>query len=221
MLTKHSSESLTINAQRKAQFNEERKEIAKRLVALAEAVGETLTENRTDLYLQALADLPFRELADCLAALISESRWFPKIPDIRDRVLGPVPEKKLLDDAQAEAAWERVLAFVNRWHPDVGAFRDAPLLSELERRALTAIGGPGQVQDQVGGGKGMSFLHRDFIAGFQRLRLTETAGFQMLGKGEARAILGKIRLSLPAVDGKREASGMQSIAEITQGVATP
>ena len=106
---------------------------------------------------------------------------------------------------------------MDKWHADVGAFRDAPLLSELERRALNTIGGPAQVQNQFNGGPGMPFLHRDFIAAFQRLRLTETAGLQMVGRAEARVILGKIRLGLPAVDGKPGTSGMQSIAEITQG----
>lgn len=199
----------------------QRREVAKRLIALAEAVGETLTENRVDLYLQALAGLPFRELVGCLEAFILEARWFPKIPDIRDRVLGPVPDKKLLSDAEAEVAWEKVLNFVDKWHPDIGALQDAPLLTELERRALYSIGGPAQVQGQFEGGPGMPFLHRDFIAAFQRLRLAETPGLQLVGKAESRAILGKIRLDLPAVGGKPGVSGMQSIAEITQGDEAP
>lgn len=76
-------------------------------------MGDTLTENRLDLYLQAFGDLPFQELVDSLKAFILEARWFPKIPDIRDRVLGPVADKKLLADAEAEVAWEKVLNFVD------------------------------------------------------------------------------------------------------------
>lgn len=192
-----------------------------RLVALAEAVGESLTENRVDLYLQALADLPFEELAACLEKLILEARWFPKIPDIREKVLGPAQDKKLLADAEAETAWENVLHFVDKWHPDIGALRDAPSLSELERRALNIIGGPAQVQNQFDGGRGMPFLRRDFIAAFQRLRVTETAGFQLLGREEARGILGKIQLGLPAAGGKRGVGGMQSLAEIMHGDEGP
>jgi hypothetical protein len=192
----------------------ERKEIIKRLYALAEATGDTLTPKRIDLYLQCLADLDAEKVTAALDGALLSCKWFPKIPEIRDIVLGPVPEKKLLDDAEAEAAWEKVLNFVDRWHPDIGAFRDAPLLSELEQRALNTVGGPAQVQDQVGGGKGLPFLHRDFLAAFQRLRLTETACFQMLGTGEARAILGKVRLGLPEADRKPGVGEMQSIAEV-------
>ena len=166
----------TTSAQSPRLSIEQRKETARLLYAVAQAVGESLNEDRVDLYLQALADLPFEPLAECLKALIIESRWFPKIPDIREKVLGAAPEKKLTREAEAEAGWERVLHFADHWHPDIGALRGAPKLTERERRALTIIGGPEQVQNQFNGGQGMPFLHRDFLAAYGRLGLIEEPG---------------------------------------------
>jgi hypothetical protein len=63
-----------------------RSETAKMLYGLATATGEKVGQDRIDIYLQALADLPFRDVQKVVQNMILENRFFPKIPDIRNRV---------------------------------------------------------------------------------------------------------------------------------------
>ena len=82
--------------------------MGKRLIALAEAVGETCSPQRLDLYLQALADLDFLKLKACLEGMLNTARWFPKIPEIREAVLGG-------PDRDAAEAWEKIARIIPQW----------------------------------------------------------------------------------------------------------
>lgn len=84
---------------------EARREIAKRLYALSEATGEACSAERADIYAQALADLDARKLIAALESMLKTAKWFPKIPEIREAVLG--------DDG--EKAWEIIASRVNSW----------------------------------------------------------------------------------------------------------
>jgi hypothetical protein len=86
----------------------EKAEIGRRLIALAEAVGETCSPQRLDLYLQALANLDFLKLKANLEGMLNTARWFPKIPEIREAVLGG-------PDRDAAEAWERIARMIPQW----------------------------------------------------------------------------------------------------------
>lgn len=84
---------------------EARREIAKRLYALSEATGEACSAERADIYTQALADLEPEKLMAVLESMLQTAKWFPKIPEIREAVLGNAGEK----------SWEIIASRVNGW----------------------------------------------------------------------------------------------------------
>lgn len=178
--TQRSNEPLAISPQPKKLSESQQKEIAATLVGLAEAVGQSLTPQRIDIYLQALADLPFERLKMALSRILLESEWFPKIPHIRALVIGD-PKKleeheKAEKEAEAEAAWLRVLAYANKWHPDIGPMSDCPTITKRDQRALQFAGGIyglWEVQDE--GGKELAFIRRAFIESWVRADLVSDA----------------------------------------------
>ncbi|MGA2630218.1 MAG: hypothetical protein ABSG54_08365 [Terriglobia bacterium] len=141
-----------------------------RLWALAEALDIQLTDRRLELYLEALSDLPFGVLRCSLEAMLKTSKFFPRIPEIREAVLGPLASAVDAELEGAENAWQHVLAYVDRWHPDIGPFRDAPALCGREIQAMRHVGGVYRIWLEQDGGPGLPFLRKDFIAAWRNLR---------------------------------------------------
>jgi hypothetical protein len=94
-------------------------------------------------------------------------RWFPKIAEIRDNVLGGGEE------IEAERAWQRILAYADRWHPDIGPMSGCPALTGREIAAVRSIGGIRLISEELPGGARLPYLRRDFIEIFRRLRDVE------------------------------------------------
>jgi hypothetical protein len=124
-------------------------------------VGENLTPERLDVYYQALSDLPGEDVTAALEKLLFTSKWFPKIPEIRELIEGKLED---IAEAEAEAAWQRVLQFANGWHPDIGRMSGNKMrLTRRETIALGAIGGIERLWEEQDGGPGLPFMHRDFV----------------------------------------------------------
>lgn len=156
----------------------------KRLYALAEALGETLTPKRIDLYLQCLSDIDGEKVNAALESALLTCKWFPKIAEIREMVMGnPV----VADDAEADTAWANVIRYVDNWHPDIGAY--GPGLTSREQYALRVIGGPLVVQDNFGG-KSLQFLRRDFIAIWKRAFVADEH-LRLLEQGDRKRLPSK------------------------------
>jgi hypothetical protein len=81
--------------------------IADQLTILAEAFGETLTEQRQEIYCSGLADLDQTHLKIAFRRACCELKWFPKVAELRELagVLGGA-----LDDGRPgpEEAWARM-----------------------------------------------------------------------------------------------------------------
>lgn len=154
----------------------QRKEISSRLAALASATGETITPDRSDIYLQSLEDLPYEGLLGAISGMLLESRWFPKIPEIREAVLGKQPDAKAIAVAEAEASWLRVLEYANKWHPDVGPLGGSPKLTVREHRALQIAGGTERLWEvQDSGERDVDFIHRKFLEAYGNMDAIEGA----------------------------------------------
>ena len=134
--TKPRNEAGPTPAQSSTRSLAQKREIGKRLYALAEALGESLDEKRVDIYFQALADTPYVTLIHYLEKSIRTCKWFPKIPEIREGC--GYGEPKLEDqrkleqsilEAEAEREWRKVVSAVEHggWHPDQGWRRAQPL----------------------------------------------------------------------------------------------
>lgn len=171
--TKLNSGALTTYKQSKKLSESQRKEICVRLAAIAEATGENLSPKRIDLYLQALSDLAYEKLIDALSLMVTTCEWFPKIPHIREAVLG---KQKDNEDAEAEAAWLRVLAYANLWHPDIGVMTGCPKINQREKRSLEFAGGIYKLwtlQDDAP--QELDFMRKAFIESYKRSELVDHA----------------------------------------------
>lgn len=128
----------------------QRREILKRLFAISEAIGERFSAERADIYLQRLEDLPFERLIEELTGMLDTCRWFPKIPEIREAVLG----NPLSEDAERE--WAVIAQSIDHWQDQMEFESDCYAsgfscgaqalstkgLSEPARMVLTRLGGP-------------------------------------------------------------------------------
>jgi hypothetical protein len=81
------------------------------MVALAEAFGGRLTEQRIRLYAQALGDLPLAQVELAVQRGIRESRYFPSVAELRAFVQPTGDEAALL----AWSGFQRAAADVGAW----------------------------------------------------------------------------------------------------------
>lgn len=201
--------------------------LAKWLGIFSEMCRLEVSELLAKVYAEALKHLTAQQLdAACVAvARTHQAGRLPLPGDILAKVELANQDAKQLE---AERAWEALQRQITMWGFDEsrGWFMAryegrklyyAPEISDATDYALRQCGGLRAVIDCTD--KSFPFMRKDFMAAYTRY--TETAGLQMLGRIESRAILGKVRLGLPAADGRLGASGMQSIAEITQGDEAP
>ena len=74
---------------------------------MAEAFGESLTDQRQDIYFGGLADLPQDQLRVAFRRARYELKWFPKLAELRE-LAGALPDE--LDDGRPgpEEAWARM-----------------------------------------------------------------------------------------------------------------
>lgn len=94
------------------------REIAKRLYALSEATGEVCSPERADIYIQALSDLEADKVLLVLEKMLNTARFFPKIPDIREAVLGA-------PGSPANLQWETISKHLDGWRSALETERDA------------------------------------------------------------------------------------------------
>lgn len=150
---------------------EARREIAKRLYALSEATGEACSAERADIYTQALADLDPRNLMAVLETMLKTAKWFPKIPEIREAVLGDAGEK----------SWEIIASRVDAWR-DRAQFADDVLASGFScgrNIATFDLSGLDEVAKltlrRLGGARSLAcanpahlpLIRKDFVAGYK------------------------------------------------------
>jgi hypothetical protein len=160
------------------------KAVAVRLNALAVAVEVSLTPERISLYLHALSDLPPEKVAAALESMVKTSRFFPKIVEIREAVLGTSPATI---DACAEAAWMVVeqwilLNFdpdngVREWVSPTGSratvqlgedWTRIPKLPPRSEAAVRAIGGYERVWRDVQSDQ-YTWMKREFCEAWKRV----------------------------------------------------
>lgn len=161
-----------------------------------------------EVYARSLADLTVEQLeAACIAVVRTHQAGRLPLPgDILAKVHGADQDAKQLE---AERAWEQLQYsfvdwgfdestgwFMRRWRG--GKLEDAPEFSAVTEYAVRQCGGLRAVI--YCSDKNFPFVRKDFITAY--IRYVETGSLQMVGKAESRAILGKIRRTLPAA--KRE-----------------
>lgn len=100
-----------------------------RIAALAEALGEPMSDLRTEAYFGALSDLPLAAVIAAMQAALTTCRFFPKPVELRELVEGTAQDG-------AEAAWAAVGREIRR----VG-YMGIPRLEERALRAVNEVWG--------------------------------------------------------------------------------
>ena len=73
------------------------------MAKLAEAMGEPITEPRIEIYFEDLSDFPIEAVVFGIKRARKESRWFPKIPELREyanEAMVDLPKERIGEDCQ-------------------------------------------------------------------------------------------------------------------------
>lgn len=113
----------------------DREAFGKFMFALGEAFGEEISAARIEIYFAALGDLALDDIRRSATTHVRESKFFPKVAELREAAAGSVTDR-------AELAWLELVRQVRR----VGAY-GRPTFSDpaIERAAVELYGGWGEL----------------------------------------------------------------------------
>ena len=164
------------------------------LTGLAEAFAEDLRPERAEIYVIQLSFIPRERLQVAFQRALTESKWFPKIAELRDwSGFSPEAQKNI----EAEAAWVHVNDYLRKWGAERtpiysnGKWITAPPLEPRLEYALRQIGGLWRlnlVTDQS-----YAFVHKDFCEAYVTAPMAELMGPKLLAHFSARSLEGNVR----------------------------
>lgn len=150
------------------------KDVAKWLLVLAEALAENIKPERIDIYLEDLSDLSPAAVCAVLKRMRKTARWFPKIPDIREAVLGKPQSPAEVETEMANQAWEQISMLLPSWRNKLEMEADclasgfSCYRAELEipndpviKNAVRRLGGARAIASTQD--RNLSFVRKDFI----------------------------------------------------------
>ena len=153
--------------------------ISDQLTMLAEAFAEPLTEERMEIYIRALADVPQDRLRISFQRALRELTWFPKVAELRN--LAGASSEDANEEAktklEADAAWTYVNDYLRKWGVDQLPLYSSegkqtpPPLDPRADYALRRIGGF-QALHQMDINR-MPFVYRDFCEAYAQAPLAE------------------------------------------------
>lgn len=167
--------------------------ITEQLTVLAEAFGESVTEARLDIYVQSLIDIPREKLAEGFKRALRETKFFPKISELRD-LSGWSPQDQ--KTVEAQAAWKYVNEYLQTWGVDRlpvrsgGKWIEPPALNPRTEYALQQIGGLwrlNQITDES-----YPFVFRDFCAAYELAPVAERMTPQLSEQFSKLGLKGKV-----------------------------
>ena len=131
-------------------------------------------------------------MCNALGVLLKESRFFPKIAEIREKVLG---DQKQNMEAEADAAWLRARNYADRYHPDVGSLSGCGTLTQAEDQSLRIAGGRYMLWTLIDdGGTELAFMRKAFIEAYKRASATSRqlrrleGGLRAITDGEGQTL---------------------------------
>jgi hypothetical protein len=166
--------------------------ISDQLTILAEAFGEQLTQERAEIYLGGLADIPRDKLRIAFLKARYERTFFPRLAELRSFAGSSAEEEKKVE---AQAAWQFVNEYLRKWGVDRQPIRSngkwikAPPLEPRLDYALRRIGGLwrlNQITDQT-----YDFIFRDFCEAYALAPAAELKATQFLEKFKAMELTGE------------------------------
>ena len=164
------------------------------LTMLAEAFGETLTEERMEIYARALADISRDRLHASFQRALRELTFFPKVAELRNLATASSDDGKKIE---ANAAWNFVNQYLQKWGADLlpiysgGSVTTAPPLDPRTQYALQRIGGL-RALNQVELNK-MPFMYRDFCEAYTLAPVAELMALPLPQQFGENNLAGNIR----------------------------
>jgi hypothetical protein len=163
------------------------------LTILAEGFGEPLTQERAEIYVSGLIDIPQDRLKAAFKRALYELKFFPRLAELRDLSGSSAEEEKKVE---AQAAWQQANDYLRKWGVDKLPVRSAgkwitppPLDPRLEY-AVRQIGGlwrMNQVTDET-----YHFIFRDFCEAYMLAPVAELMAPQLLEQFSVRQLAGRI-----------------------------
>ena len=161
---------------------------------LAEAFAEPLTEERMEIYVRGLADIPLDQLRVSFQQALRQLTWFPKIAELRN-----LAGANSSDEAKIEAdtAWRYVNDYLRKWGADLLPIRSAgkeippPPLDAHAEYALRRIGGL-QALNQMDMNR-IPFMYRDFCEAYTQAPLAEQMAPRLEQQFGADKVLGAVK----------------------------
>ena len=173
--------------------------ISNQLTVLAEAFAEDLRPERAEIYVIQLSDIPRDRLQVAFQRALTESKWFPKIAELRDwSGFSPETQKSI----EAQEAWVHVNNYLRKWGVDRmpirsdGKWITAPPLEPRLEYALRQIGGLwrlNQVTDE-----NYPFVYKDFCEAYTRAPVAELMGPELLAQFSPRSLEGNVKKLMEA-----------------------
>ncbi len=162
---------------------------------LAEAFGESLTEERMEIYARDLADIPLDRLGIAFQRARRERTFFPKVAELRNLAASSSEDEKKVE---ANAAWEYVNEYLRKWGVDLlplfsrgGKVTAAPPLDARIDFALRRIGGL-RALNQVDADK-MPFMYRDFCEAYAFAPVAELMALPLQQQFGKDKLLGSVK----------------------------
>jgi hypothetical protein len=141
---------------------------------LAVAFDEPLTDERSEIYVRGLVDIPQEKLRLSFQRALRQLTWFPKLAELRNFAgVNSGDEAKV----EAAAAWAYVNEYLRKWGADLLPIRSGgteippPQLDPRVEYALRRIGGL-QALNQMDMNR-MPFMYRDFCEAYTQAPLAE------------------------------------------------
>lgn len=174
------------------------------LTILAEAFGEPLTQERAEIYVSGLIDIPQGRLKAAFRRALHELKWFPKLAELRE-LSGSSAEKE--EKVEAQAAWQQANEYLRKWGVEKlpirseGKWITPPPLEPRLEYAVRQIGGLwrlNQVTEET-----FHFMFRDFCEAYMLAPVAELMAPKLLEQFSVRELAGQIK-ELPLAKLQRE-----------------
>lgn len=167
----------------------------KRYAATYPMYGKTLDDfpERFDEFLDEFKNETPEVLDEAFKSARGNCKEFPTPYDVRQQIR----EKQKSEDLfGAEKAWDLAVRVSHKfWHPDIGYYRDCPVIDGPTEHAIRQIGGMRRLNSMLIDQQ--DFVRRDFIAAYKRHM--DTGGYLAPSRMEAAKLLESLkRGELPA-----------------------
>jgi hypothetical protein len=168
--------------------------ISDQLTMLAEAFAEPLTEERMEIYVRGLADIPQDQLKLSFQRALRELTWFPKLAELRNLAgTNSDAEQKV----EAHAAWTYVNDYLQQWGVDRlplyknGEQISPPPLDPRAEYALRRIGGF-QALNQMDVNR-QPFVFRDFCEAYSQAPIADRLAPRLEQQFAPNKMLGTVK----------------------------